>query len=134
MFSWETRAQDSPDVFLINDHYRQFVFKPDTTGTHTALPYLHILNRRSPLYDSGLRDGDRIIRAGSWQLGQSSEALAAAWQQLEKEGGTIIVRRPAAAGFQQYEATLPAASKQGIQAEYHILKLTQAELNRWSVQ
>lgn len=134
MFSWETRAQDSPDVFLINDHYRQFVFKPDTTGTHTALPYLHILNRRSPLYDSGLRDGDRIIRAGSWQFGQSAEALASAWQQLEEEGGAIAVRRPAAAGFQLYEATVPAASEQGIQAEYHILKLTQAELNRWSVQ
>ena len=134
MYGWETRAQDNNDVFLINDHYRQFVFKPDTTGTSIALPYLHVLNRRSPLYEAGLRDGDRITRVGSWQLGQPAEALATAWQLLTTVGGRIIVRRPTSLGFEPFEITLHPTDADNLHAEYHILKLTNSELNRWNAQ
>jgi len=90
-----------------------------------SLPYLHILDRRSPLYTAGLRDGDRIVGLGAWREGAADALLAAEWQRLRCETLPVEVLRPEADGLRriQLDSQLGADELE----EYHIFRLTLAE-------
>lgn len=106
------------------------MFKVDDSVSSTELPYLHILSTESPLLKADLRDGDRIVRLGSWSVGGSQAAFARQWQALSRgaKDMTLTVARPGALGYTFIDRPVAArAEAPDLAAEYHFLKLSKAE-------
>jgi len=109
-------------------HYG-YVFESADDLSSTSLPYLHILDRRSPLYTVGLRDGDRIVRLGAWHEGGSDTLLAAEWQRLRRDTLPIEVLRPEADGLSKIQRNVHLGADE--LEEYHIFRLSIAEKSRY---
>ena len=78
---------------------------------------------------NGLKDGDRIIRLGSWSWQQPENLLASEWKKIGKEQIDIVVLRPTAEGLSRKSLTLSTMSDGDSKlAEYHLLALTENEL------
>ena len=112
---------------------RQKIRIPDKYVTDVSIPYIHILGEKSPLYTmnngNGLKDGDRIIRLGSWSWQQPENLLASEWKKIGKEQIDIVVLRPTAEGLSRKSLTLSTMSDGDSKlAEYHLLALTENEL------
>ena len=112
---------------------RQKIRIPDKYVTDVSIPYIHILDKESPLYTmnngNGLKDGDRIIRLGNWSWQQPENLLASEWKKIGKEQINIVVLRPTAEGLSRKSLTLGTMSHVDPKlAEYHMLALTENEL------
>lgn len=121
-------TKDKTDYYLITNAHKQFIFDIDDRVTATNIPYLHILDKTSPLYVNGLRDGDRITKLGQWRWKQPEGLLASEWQKLTKEQVEVEVLRPTVNGLVKKTFTLRVDTDKLDLAEYHILALTQEEL------
>lgn len=114
----------------ISRSYKQFVFEKAKNISDVIYPYLHILDKKSDLYKSGLKDGDRIVKFGKWTINDSFELLAKEWTSWNGSGKTmqIEVLRPINNGTverikKQVSCTITSKDLQ----EYHILALTGEE-------
>lgn len=119
--------------FPLRGTHKQFIFIPDKDVTGVCIPYLHILSKESLLYThnngEGLKDGDRIIKLGQWNWKQPERLLASEWKKIGKEQMQIVVLRPESEGFSRKSFTLNIATDgEGRLAEYHVLALTENEL------
>lgn len=111
---------------IIRDPYWQFTLDRAKGISRLQVPYLHILDKSSPLYGkSGLRDGDRIVALGSWRLGGSEEAFAAQWKKLPQTPLPISVLRPTVDSFVRIEKTVSTSNAP--LEEYHFYALTKDE-------
>lgn len=112
--------------------YYGFVFEKATDISAASLPYLHILDHRSPLYAAGLRDGDRIVRLGAWREGGAADALAFEWERLRRGPLPMEILRPDGDSLRRIslDATLGTDELE----EYHILRLSTAEKSRYDRQ
>ena len=121
-------TKDDKDYFLITNTYKQFVFIEDKNVTPVTIPYLHILNKNSVLYRKGLRDGDRIIRLGTWNWHDSESLLASEWRRMEKELVEMEVLCPTGKGLVRKTFYIKFEENKLPLAEYHVLALTGNEL------
>lgn len=112
--------------------YFQFSFEPAGDVTDKTLPYLHILDKASALYAAGLRDGDRIVALGSWRLGQSDAALAAAWERARGRETTVEVLRPQGQGLVRLGKPVTISPAEAPLEEYHVLALSHRELTQFN--
>lgn len=131
-------TKDKSSYFPVINSYKQFIFEIDNKVTPVIIPYLHILSPQSPLYTlnngDGLKDGDRIVKLGKWRWTQSENLLASEWQKLGKETMDIEVLRPTEKGLVKISFNIKIEENKWSLAEYHLLALTEAELqmiNEW---
>lgn len=122
-------TKDEKDYFLITNSYKQFVFLEDNNVSSVTIPYLHILSKDSPLYKKGLRDGDRIIRFGSWNWQDPESLLASEWKRIGKEPIEVeVLRYENNDKLQKKLFTFQVGSAESYLAEYHVLALTYKEV------
>lgn len=131
---WETEYLDCkgrPFIYknkeyIISNPYSQmnFVTPKDLSGKY--VPYLHILDKESPLYRIGLRDGDRIVGCGQWRFGMDTQLLEKEWKKAGTKPCTIDVLRPnIRRGYTTVTRNINTEGE--LDAEYHVLALTRAE-------
>lgn len=133
---WETRYLDckgrtifyNGQMYSISNSYSQMNFVKPENLSGFYIPYLHILDKKSPLYKEGLRDGDRIISCGRWTYGMDIQMLEQEWNSIGIKECSIKVLRPCL----NRKYTMVAAEMELIPAcrpyaEYHVLALTDAE-------
>lgn len=132
---WETEYLDCKGLpflykdktYIISGSYKQMNFVPPTNLSDKYVPYLHILDRKSSLYQSGLRDGDRIIACGQWRFGMNTSILSNEWKKMATQSCTIEILRPdRKRGYSKHSVKI-GASPVGLYGEYHVLALTRAE-------
>ena len=105
--------------------YYQEALEDDMDISDLKVPFIHILSRNSNLYKAGLRDGDRIISLGKWELGMSESSLSSEWNILRRTLGTITILRPTNNSFEQISLQI---SLTGNNLEtYHTYALTKDE-------
>jgi len=110
--------------------YKQFSLGKANDVTQVQLPYLHILDKNSPLYANGLRDGDRIISLGSWKHGMAVGLFESAWSQMKGRTMTITVLRPDGQGFKSITKELTRGNADN--EECHVFALTTNELEHFN--
>lgn len=117
-------------AYDILNSYKQFVFNKDKNVTNSTIPYIHILDRSCSVYDSGkgLKDGDRLIKVGNWEWGQSTEKLATVWQRMKKTPVEIEVLRPTKNGLERKEFLMQVRSSDLDLVEYRLFAMTPSEL------
>lgn len=113
--------------YHISGEYSQVNFVEAKNLSKFSVPYLHILDKKSMLYQVGLRDGDRIIACGSWKFGMNSELLWNNWKLIMGHSIKMIVLRAAGNGYEQLEEVVSLPKNSNLYAEYHELALTNAE-------
>ena len=114
------------DEYQISGTYSQINFvKPKDLSGYTV-PYLHILNKRSTLYQMGFRDGDRIVACGPWRFGMGSHLLSKCWN-LDGQDLSIRMLRVSGNGYVAIEKVIPAVKQLRTYSEYHELLLTNQE-------
>lgn len=114
----------------ITSHFNNNQFIKDRNISDTAVPYLHILSKESAYYKEGLRDGDRIIRFGTWRIGISNTLLNLEWKDALKRDKEIRVLRPTESGFQEISIKKRRLDK--AHEEYHFLRLTREEEEKYN--
>ncbi len=122
-FGYEGKEYD------ISGTYSQMNFvKPGDLSKYTV-PYLHILDKRSPLYQLGLRDGDRIVTCGQWKLGNSCGLLSKYWNSGNDGPVTIKVLRCCnnARKYVMIVRTLSLPRQLGLCSEFHEMAVTNKE-------
>lgn len=133
---WETEYLDCKGLlFNYNDHeynitnsYSQMNLVTPKNLSGKYIPYLHILDKESPLYRAGLKDGDRIIACGQWRFGMDIRLLEKEWKQAGTKACVIKVLRPdAMRGYMEVTGSIDAVGAGGPDAEYHVQALTHAE-------
>lgn len=92
-----------------------------------SLPYLHIIDKNSPLYKNGLRDGDRIVKLGQWSVGNSLKLLEQEWNRMMNNTIEIEVYRQIGNSFDQINKSVARSNSE--LEHYHVLNLTIEELN-----
>ena len=100
----------------ITKPYQQQAIAMDDDITDSWQPYVHILDKSSPLYVAGLRDGDRITAVGSWRAGMNQETFVREWQRTLSAPLEVKALRPLPAGFEPVSATV----KRGTEDKEHI--------------
>ncbi len=110
----------------------QPVFETDSAVTGVKIPYVHILRSESPLYKDGaaLKDGDRIVKLGRWSWGESLSMFKEEWNLLTSAEKRIEVLRPSGMGYERKIFSVKVDKAKMNFAEYHILALTEKELQR----
>ncbi len=111
--------------YKISGTYSQMNFVTPKDLSTYSIPYLHILDKRSPLYQVGLRDGDRIIACGEWQFGMNSELLNKCWNN-KKQKISIKLLRVCGNKYEIIKKEIPSIGLH-MYAEFHELRLTQNE-------
>lgn len=122
-FGYEGKEYD------ISGTYSQInLVKPGDLSKYTV-PYLHILDKRSPLYQLGLRDGDRIVACGQWKLGNSCGLLSEYWNSGNDGPVTIKVLRCCnnARKYVMIVRTLSLPRQLGLCSEFHEMAVTNKE-------
>ena len=94
------------------------------------VPYLHILDKKSLLYISGLRDGDRIIQLGKWKLGMPKNQLDEEWDDLQYAPDSIIVYRPHTETYVKIEKSVFRGFDGKTKEKYYRHALTHEENKR----
>lgn len=111
--------------------YIQSIFRPDKEIIDTSIPYIHILSESYSLYrqEDGLKDGDRIIKIGKWEIGQSEILLKQVWNNMLKDNQStsITILRPEENGLKKINIIYKGASKDVLKLHYHIQSLTKTE-------
>ena len=121
---WETK---------IFKKYNQITFKPDPELTDFEIPYIHVLSAASELYNNkkGLRDGDRIIQLGKWELGQSNILLRQEWSRLLRKGEVVHVEvlRPIIEShtYEKKPFDIVCHDNEENLIEYHVINMTKTE-------
>lgn len=107
----------------------------DSIAQIHQVPFLHILNKKSTLYNAsgtnvkenvrkGLFDNDILYSVGSWELGKTPEQLNQEWINIEKYGGRIQILRPNNSVY----AFLSFSVEPGkLYSEFHFLPITNQE-------
>lgn len=116
----------------IHNSYSQYSLYEALNISRVSLPYLHILDKKSTLYKMGLRDGDRIVKLGSWTLGDPWSLLSTEWHKMYFGEVIISVLHPSAKGYTNYIKKVTNANP-GCE-EYHVYSLTNEEekiFNKW---
>ena len=109
--------------------YKQFSLDKAEDVTHVELPYLHVLDKQSPLYANGLRDGDRIIALGSWKQGMPTSLFNSEWSKMKNKTMSISVLRPNIHSFDSITKELTRGNAE--KEECHIFALTTNELKQF---
>lgn len=73
----------------ITNDYWQYYPEIDNNVSWRQAVYAHLLSKKSPLYEAGLRDGDIILKCGNWRIGESVEFLP---EQLVKSSVLSVLR------------------------------------------
>lgn len=114
--------------------YEQVKFEDDPEISDTEIPYIHVLSKKSQLYDNkkGLRDGDRIIAFGKWKLGQPISTFRKEWDRVLKQDNTVLVTvlRPSTETKElkkEEDLKLNFSKEESEWIEYHTLHLTKKE-------
>lgn len=112
----------------INKSYKQFYLDLARDVSEVSLPYLHIQDKRSPLYVLGLKDGDRIIALGSWKQGGDGSLLMNQWMKMAGGEGMIVeVLRPVANfSFKSIKKTVRLKDRK-VMADYKVYRLSNEE-------
>lgn len=114
--------------YSISGEYSQMNFVEAKNLSNVIVPYLHILDKKSVLYQAGLRDGDRIIACGSWKFGMDSGLLWNNWSQMIGSSTTTkVLRVVPGKGYESFEKVVSVPRNSNLYAEYHELALTNAE-------
>lgn len=108
----------------------QTSFVPADNISDVQFPFLHILDKESPLYKAGFRDGDRIVRLGNWETGDTEARLVAEWQRAGTATLAMEVLRPSGFRFRRIQKEV-CRGKAGNE-EYHYIKLSREELRRFN--
>lgn len=113
----------------INHAFSLPMFTTDKSISNVAMPYLHILSKESPLYNIGLKDGDRIIRIGSWKFGDASTKLLNEWTKLKNSNNEvgISILRPTRNGYAELTKKFKNDTDSELYAEYHFMNLSNDE-------
>lgn len=113
----------------INRAFSLPIFSLDKSISDVEIPYLHILSKLSPLYAAGFKDGDRIIKIGSWQLGDSKERFSKEWSKLQNSPMEIVIKvlHPTNSGFTKFNKHIKCGNNSKLNAEYHFMNLSKAE-------
>ena len=112
--------------------YKSFtipMFDLDDSASNIEMPFLHILSKESQLYKLGLKDGDRIIKIGSWHLGDSKEKFVKVWDSLMSgsESFDMDFLRPTADGFEKISRIVKGDPYSKLNSEYHFFNLSKSE-------
>lgn len=110
--------------------YKQFVMTPAADISQFNYPYLHILDKESPLYKAHFKDGDRIVTFGKWTIGNSFDLLAKEWAVWNGSDKTVSIEilRPTSHGtLERIQGQVKCLPQQKDLQEYHILALTNSE-------
>lgn len=122
--------KDTQEEIEITAPLGQTSFVPADNISDESLPFLHILDKKSKLYMSGFRDGDRIVELGKWKYGDSEALLKAEWERARTQNLHIEVLRPAKRIFERKTEEI-CLGKTG-QEEYHYIKLSREEARRFN--
>lgn len=118
------------DVKILRS-YKQYVLEKTDDITSFSYPYLHIIDKESDMYKMGFKDGDRIIKFGKWNIGDSISRLNAEWSSWVNSNYYVEIEilRPLSNGLidrikKNLNNTQPSKKLQ----EYHLMPLTTEEL------
>ena len=110
--------------------YNQVVFNEDPDISNLEIPYIHVLSRKSKLYNNknGVIDGDRIIAFGEWDLGEPISLFAKEWERsIGKQNIHISLLRPNVNSYTKIELILDSDMNESNYIEYHVSKMTNVE-------
>ena len=114
--------------YAISGTYSQMNFVRPRDLSIYSVPYLHILDKQSLLYQLGLRDGDRIVACGQWKFGMSDELLSKYWNKVNVNPIKIkVLRCNNARKYVTIVKTLSFPQQLSLYSEYHELALTNKE-------
>lgn len=126
-------AEENQNRILITPLYKtynQVVFKEDPDISNLEIPYIHVLSRKSKLYNNrnGVIDGDRIIAFGEWNLGKPISLLDKEWERsMGKQDIHITLLRPNVDSYTKMELILDSDIKESNYIEYHVSRMTDIE-------
>ena len=115
-------------AFIQPDYY--FTFRQDEGVSSIKAAYIHLLDKKSPLYgDGGLKDGDRIIAIDGWKYSKDLSGLDQAWMSLQNKAipHTVEVLRPSGGGLRKVTANIPKGYEGDLHAKYYVYNLSAAE-------
>lgn len=110
--------------------FKQFVLEKDIRISEYSYPYIHILDKRSSLYEANFKDGDRIVKFGKWSIGNSSALLKSEWNAWDGTGKYVMIEvlRPTINGtVERIRKDVKCINTSKSLQEYHILSLKQSE-------
>lgn len=116
----------------------QGTFVPIEKSDTKTVPFLHLTKRSGQMYTARSldsnddksnhpKDGDVIIRIGSWHLYQSDAALDNEWNALELHGGQIDVLRTDGQEYKKHSFQVNAGD---LGAHKHIMPIKQSQQAR----
>lgn len=126
-------AEENQNRILITPLYKtynQVVFKEDPDISNLEIPYIHVLSRKSKLYNNrnGVIDGDRIIAFGEWNLGKPISLLDKEWERsMGKQDIHITLLRPNVDSYTKMELILDSDINESNYIEYHVSRMTDIE-------
>lgn len=107
----------------------QTSFVPADNISDISMPFIHILDKRSPLYAAGFRDGDRIVRIGNWKTGDAESLLKSEWERSVRQNIAIEALRPEGYSLNRISGDT-CRSTDGFE-EYHYIRLSREEARRF---
>ena len=110
--------------------FKQYVLEKDILISEYSYPYIHILDKRSSLYEANFKDGDRIVKFGKWSIGNSSALLKSEWNAWDGTGKYVMIEvlRPIVNGtVERIRKDVKCTNTSKSLQEYHILSLKPSE-------
>lgn len=127
----EFKDKQLNDENVIQRSYKQALQTEDTGISTFSYPFLHILDRKSPLYVAGLRDGDRIVRFGTWTIDAGAMLLSSSWRQWTTSGNKVSIEvlrpDPASGTIERVSRQVTCTADGANLQEYHVARITNEE-------
>lgn len=113
-------------AFVQPDYY--FTFDDDKDLASYKVAYLHILDKKSPLYGK-LMDGDRIIGIDKWKYSKDLLGFDKAWLSMQDNNGghSVTVLRPEDGILKRVVVEIPQEDVKNLNAKYYTFNLSAAE-------
>lgn len=116
---------------IFNSYIQSIFMKDPEVIENTSIPYIHILSDTYSTYKQkdGFKDGDRIVRLGNWNLGQSEELLNQEWRKtfIPNAKTAITVLRPGNDGLMKNDFMYEGRNDDVNKIHYHLQNLTNFE-------
>lgn len=113
-------------AFVQPDYY--FTFKEDKDLSPYKVAYVHLLDKKSPLYGK-LSDGDRIIGIDNWIYSKDLTGLDKAWLSLQDNNvnHSVTILRPEGKNLKKITVNIPKYRENNLNAKYYMFNLSKSE-------
>ncbi len=113
-------------AFVQPDYY--FTFKEDKDLSPYKVAYVHLLDKKSPLYGK-LSDGDRIIGIDNWIYSKDLTGLDKAWLSLQDNNvnHSVTTLRPEGKISKKRTVNIPKYRENNLNAKYYMFNLSKSE-------